>query len=133
MSRHVVLSELKRIGDAEAGKPYSCRAHLDDADIQRWSHLIDEPRSALYDELAVYLARGFHGRELEFEFCDAIMNDIFGLIISAEGELMPELFYRIYCAFDEGEFYHGDNRQEDPVEAYTRPQIADIVENLPAA
>ena len=133
MSRDLMLAELKRIGDAEAGKPYSCKAHLNQADLQRWSHLIGEPRSAMYDDIAVHLARGFHARELDFEFCDAILNDIFGVITSANDEKLPDLFYQIYCAFDEGEYYHRDNRQEDPVETYTRPQIARIVEKLPTA
>ena len=33
-------------------------------------------------------------------------------------------FWQVYLAFDEGEYYHGDNRDEDPVEAYTRPLVA---------
>ena len=131
MSLDLVLAELKRIGEAEAGKQYSRRAHLNEADIRRWSALIGEPRLALYDQVATYLARGFHCGKLAFEFCDAILNDMFGLITSANDEKLPDLFYQIYYAFDEGEYYHRDKPDEDPVEAYTRPQIARIIENLP--
>jgi hypothetical protein len=32
-------------------------------------------------------------------------------------------------AFDEGEYYHNNNRDEDPIEVYTRPMIARIVDS----
>jgi hypothetical protein len=35
---------------------------------------------------------------------------------------------KCFFAFDEGEYYHGNNRQEDPEATYTRPLIARIVE-----
>ena len=104
------------------------RAHLNEGDIERWSALIDEPRAVLYDRIAIYLARGFHRSELTFEFCDAVVNDIHGIITSGD-EDRPDLFWAIYLAFDEGEYYHGNKRDEDPVEVYTRPQIARIMEN----
>jgi hypothetical protein len=39
----------------------------------------------------------------------------------------PDLFWKVYVAFDEGEYYHGNNKEQDPVKAYTRPQIAQIL------
>lgn len=77
----------------------------------------------MYDRIAIYLARGFNCSELSFEFCDAIANDVHGVITFAD-EDRPDLFWKVYLAFDEGENYHGDNREQDPVEVYTRPQIA---------
>ena len=84
----------------------------------------------MYDLIAVYLARGFHDSELSFEFCDAVVNDIHRVITFAD-ESRPALFWDVYLAFDEGEYYHNDKRDEDPVEVYTRPMIARIVANHP--
>jgi hypothetical protein len=129
MSSDIVLEELKKFGRNEAGKPHSCRAHLTEDDIQRWSPLIGGSRSALYDRIAVFLARGFHSAELEFEFCDAVANHLFGIITYADEDL-PDIFWEIYLAFDAGEYYHAGNRDEDPVETYTRPSIARIIEKI---
>lgn len=128
MSFDAVLVELKSIDQANLGKPYSNRTHLAEDDIQRWSALAGESRAVLYDHIAIYLARGFHNSELTFEFCDAIVNDIHGVITSSD-EARPALFWEIYLAFDEGEYYHNEMRDEDPVEVYTRPEIARIVES----
>ena len=101
-------------------------ARLREEDVQRWSLSLGIPRSELYDRIATYLARGFNSSELSFEFCDAIVNDVHGVITFADEE-RPDLFWKVYLAFDEGEYYHGGNREQDPVEVYTRPQIAQIV------
>jgi hypothetical protein len=92
----------------------------------RWSALLDEPRSALYDQVAMNLAQGVHSSEMTFAFCDAVVNDLYGVITSTD-EHCPALFWDVFIAFDEGQYYHGNNRDEDPVEVYTRPMIARIV------
>lgn len=129
MSLGVVVEELKRLHQSEAGKPYSSRVHITEQDIQRWSAITGETRLALYDQIAIYLARGFHGSELDFEFCDAIVNDINGVITSAD-DIRPELFCEVYLAFDEGEHYHANSREEDPIDVYTRPLITAVVEKF---
>jgi hypothetical protein len=63
---------------------------------------------------------------LTFAFCDAVVNDLHGVITFAN-ELRPGLFWEVFLAFDEGEYYHGNNRDEDPAEIYTRPLIAHII------
>lgn len=126
----VVIEELERIRQNEAGKPYSSRTHLTDDDVERWSALTGEPRSALYDQIALYLARGFHRSELDFEFCDAVVNDIHAIITLAD-DIRPDLFWEIYLAFDGGEYYHSNKREDDPAEVYTRPLIARAIEKLP--
>lgn len=61
-------------------------------------------------------------------FCDAVVNDMFALIVKIPNlKEMPEPFFGVFLAFDSGEFYHNGNRDEDPVEVYTRPMIAEIV------
>ncbi len=41
----------------------------------------------------------------------------------------PALFWDVFNAFDEGEYYHDIDHKEDPVETYTRPLIAEIIKN----
>lgn len=99
---------------------------LTEQDVSRWSTLTETDRGTLYDHIALFLARGFHIGELPFDFCDRIVNDIHGVITFA-GEFRPEIYWKTYLAFDEGEYYHNDHPEEDPVELYTKPQIACIV------
>jgi hypothetical protein len=97
---------------------------LSEQDIRRWTTLLHVSRATLYDEIALFLARGFHEGALPYLFCDNIINDIHVVIIHAD-EDRPNLFWNVYLAFDSGEYHRpGD---EDPVETYTRPQIAKIV------
>jgi hypothetical protein len=125
-----VRSDLRKIyGDYLLQETTQNVPRLREGDIQRWSALTDTSRSVLCDQIAIYLAQGFHRSELTFEFCDAIVNDIFGVLTSAD-EGWPALFFRVYCAFDEGEYEHRDRPAEDPVEVYTRPYIAQIVADL---
>jgi hypothetical protein len=99
---------------------------LTNFDILKWTASVGIPRQDLYDQLAIELARGFHASELSFEFCDAVINDIHSVIIF-ENEQRPHFFWEIYLAFDSGEYYHDGNRDKDPTEVYTRPQIEQIL------
>ena len=123
-----IISELKTI--YKDGVPYSALdRHLTEGDILRWSTLHGWSRSQVFEEIAKFLARSFNASELSFEFCNAIVNDLFAPYTDT-AKPKSELFWDVYLAFDEGEFYHGNNREEDPVETYTRPMIARVVEVL---
>jgi hypothetical protein len=135
MLHDVVLADLKTIYGIHLLQPTqenTPRDRITKDDMERWSTLTGAPRSALCDQIAIYLARGFHNSELTFEFCDAIVNDIFGIVTSVEGD-WSDLFYQVYCAFDEGEYEHRGRPDEDPVEVYTRPYITQIVAGLPSS
>src|SRR5665213_3539834 len=126
MPLDAVLTELKsmfRTAFAATGAPV---VRLSNADIERWSVDLAVPRAGLYDLLALRLAHGFHRGEFPFAFCDWIVNDIHGVITMAN-EDRPDLFWNVLLAFDAGEYYHDNNRNEDPVAKYTRPLIAQIV------
>jgi len=124
-----VALELRGLYNDQLSYP-KCRVPgLAESDVQRWSSSLGVPRSALYDQIALHLARGFHASELTFEFCDFVMTDLFGVITSA-GEHQSDHFWEVFCAFDEGEYYHDNNRDEDPVEKFTRPMIARIVDGI---
>jgi hypothetical protein len=105
--------------------------HLNEADVERWCNVCGWPRSQLFDEIAKCLALGYKASDLSFHFCDMVVNDLAGPVTNTSGP-RPQIFWKVYSAFDEGEYYHGDNRDEDPVEVYTRPMIARIVEVMGA-
>ena len=81
----------------------------------------------MYDALALRLAFGFHSNALDFDFCDQVVNELHA-VITHRNEDRPALFWSVFLAFDAGEYYRDGNRSIDPVEAYTRPQIAQIVQ-----
>jgi hypothetical protein len=95
-------------------------------DIDRWMALTRLGRDAFLDALAIELARKYEQGRLLFEVCDAIVNDLFGC--THYFETLPEEFAAVYAAFDAGEYYHDNNRLEDPEEAYTRPMIREVLE-----
>ena len=120
-----IISDLKTF--YVDGIPYrDLDRHLTEEDVLRWSTESGWSRRQLFDEIAKRLALGFHASELSFEFCDAVVNDLFGPVTNTSGP-KPEVFWDVYSAFDEGEYYHNNNRDENPVEAYTRPMIDRIV------
>ena len=108
---------------------YDLERRLTEADVQRWSTACGWCRCELFDEIAKYLALGFNSSELSYEFCDYVVTDLFGPVNDTSGP-KPQFFWDVYFAFDEGEYYHGNNRDEDPVEVYTRPRIARIIETI---
>jgi hypothetical protein len=57
------------------------------------------------------------------------MTDLFSPVTNTSGP-GPQIFWDVHSAFDEGEYYHGNNRDEDPVEVYTRPMIARVIDVL---
>jgi hypothetical protein len=99
---------------------------ISDGKIVEWSEKTGLRRSDLYDALALRLAFGFHNDSFDFGFCDQVVNDLHA-VISVQNEDRPELFWNVFLAFDAGEFYPNRDRSVDPVEAFTRPQIAEIV------
>jgi hypothetical protein len=123
-----IIGELKTF--YKDGVEYrSLDRHLLEADVERWSNLCGWSRSQLFDEIAIRLAIGYNTSELSFKFCDMVVNDLFGPVTNTSGP-KSQIFWEVYSAFDEGEYYHGNNRNEDPVEVYTRPMIARVIELL---
>jgi hypothetical protein len=98
---------------------------LTEADLENWSAQSALPRNKLLDAFALELALGFYGNELDFDFCDRVVNELFGAMSLQEKE--PTLFWSVFLAFDAGEFYHDEGQRIHPVDRYTRPRIAEIV------
>ncbi len=123
MSFEVVLSDLRSIfSEKELGSKKPRR--LIEDDVQKWMKSTGMSEAALYSKIVLYLAHGFHASELTFEYCDAIMNDIFGLVVASHQQMAADVS-EVYRAFDEGEYYHQDRPDADPVDAYTRPLVPD--------
>lgn len=124
-----VTLELAELYKNQLGYPHPPVSGLREADVQRWSTSLGVSRATLYDQIALHLARGFHASVLTFAFCDAVVNDLHGVITFAN-EDRPDLFWKVFLAFDEGEFHHHSNRGEDPKEVYTRPMIGRIIKDV---
>jgi hypothetical protein len=128
MNASDIIDELKTF--YKDGIEYrSLDRHLTEADVERWSDACGWLRSQVFDEIAKRLALGYNASDLSFDFCDMVVNDLAGPVTNTSGP-RPQIFWDVYSAFDEGEYYHGDNRDEDPEVIYTRPMIAWIVEVL---
>jgi hypothetical protein len=128
MNAFDVINELKTF--YKDGVDYrNLDRHLTETDVERWSCECGCPRSQLFDEIAKRLALGYNSSDLSFDFCNMVVNDLAGPVTNTSGP-RPHIFWEVYSAFDEGEYYHGNNRGEDPVEAYTCPMIARIVETM---
>jgi hypothetical protein len=135
MTFETVVYELKQIY-GYIGTPDDdghLRNRLTDEDITRWAKLLAIPRMTVCDRIAEYIARGFHSRNLEYPYCDAVANALWGFMIdktaSAEEEWSPFL-HEVYDAFDQGEWPHIERLDEDPPEVHTRPLVAAIVAKL---
>lgn len=99
-------------------------------DIELWTLTVGSTRRDAYNVMARQLAVGFHEGRFSFWFCDAVVNAVVGFVYDdwlTKGEDFPSLFYEVYLAFDAGEV---SRQGVDPIEMYTRPMIAKIVQDL---
>lgn len=84
---------------------------------------------AVYDELAVILAREYHDGPLDYSSADGLANWFQHLLTQLgtwpkDGSgIGPDKWREVYEAFDDGEWGH-NGRSTDPVAEFTDPQIA---------
>jgi len=80
------------------------------------------------NELAVAIAREFMAGRSDFSSADVAMNWLRSYSFQVEGTSLPEPCDEIYLAFDAGEWKcSSDPPDLDPVEAYTRPRLKEIL------
>ena len=121
----IQLRDTEHLGKT-AGDPHQqflCTITIED--VSRWSTAVGMTPRDVCHELSIRLARGFLDGMLSFDLCDKVVNKIDALFIFNE-EIMgirTALSWDVYLAFDEGEYYHENNRNEDRVEVYTRPLL----------
>ena len=103
-------------------------------DIAGWTEGSVEAEVNLYDALAAELARGYFDRRYSFAFCDAVVNQLWTLLIDEDPQEAPSpwpnLFSRVYEACDAGECHRRADKTDDPVAELTEPAIAEIVREL---
>ncbi len=112
----------------DANRPWS----IEQTDIDRHTGSNAREELGLYNEVAQALATGFHSGDLTFEFCDAVVNGLYAVLIEGLSrepqQPWPDLFYQVFVAFDEGEYRHkADAADVDPIAKYTKPMIGSIV------
>ena len=102
---------------------------IEEPDVELWAARYGGDHRLLYDALARYLAVAFHQGKLPFAFCDAVINDLH-TVITIANDVRPDLFWRVFLAFDAGEYHRSADRSDDPIAEFTEPAIADIVRSL---
>jgi hypothetical protein len=88
----------------------------------------------LFNAIGIRIAEGFHRSEFTFDFCDAVVNKmvihLYSGFVAGIDNAWAVTFDNIYLAFDAGEYTRPGRDEENPVEVYTRPAIASILEKL---
>jgi hypothetical protein len=106
----------------------------DQEDIAGWTDGSLEAESTFYDSVAAELARGYFERRYSFDFCDAVVNQFYALMISKQHldppPPWPKLFWRVFEAFDAGECHRLADKSDDPIAEFTDSEIAEIVREL---
>ncbi|WP_260620562.1 hypothetical protein [Pseudomonas protegens] len=118
-----MLSEAELYKALEAIESASCH------DLNRLYDEMQIDRCALFNQVAMAVARLFIEGQRDFHYGDAVMNTLFSdmvdLSLNAD---MPEPAFSIYLAFDAGEYRHpGDGQDERPWEKWTRPALERIL------
>jgi hypothetical protein len=102
--------------------------------VFRWHENGDE-EARLYNDIAAEVARGYSEGRFSYEFGDFVVNALTGSYIGWVGDERlempyPALLFRVYDAFDAGEYASPSLPPHDPIKLHTDPMIADIVASL---
>ena len=107
---------------------------VDEIDVELWANRLDLSVSIFLDQMGELIARKYHSGNLTFEFCNSLVNDLWGVLIERvhmPGEIAwPDLFHEVYEAFDAGEYHRTSDQSDDPIADFTDPLIAVIVGKL---
>ncbi|GAA0731804.1 hypothetical protein [Sphingomonas japonica] len=103
-------------------------------DLSAWSIERGETVVDFLDHFGAEIAKSYHVGELSYAFCDSIVNDLWGLLLQQtvddSAASWPHTFYRVYDAFDAGEYNRRADGTDDPVAEFTDPAIEEIVAML---
>ena len=81
-----------------------------------------------YNSTSLAVALKYQEGTLDFPICDAIMNDLWSVLIeNLHGSMVPSPFFDIYEAFDAGEYHRTKDKSDSPEEEFTKPMIAAIL------
>jgi hypothetical protein len=99
-------------------------------DVQRWSGNLTT--NDFFNLIGLNIARRYRAGALDYEVCDAIINDLWSVLTHrVEDLVMPSPFFEIYLAFDAGEFYRTADCSDTPEQDHTIPMIDKILEQFP--
>ncbi|MDR9772571.1 hypothetical protein RJJ65_07865 [Rhizobium hidalgonense] len=100
-----------------------------DSDIRKWAGFM--ANWEFYNSTALRIAQKYQDRELSYEVCDRLMNDLWSGVLTGLGESnateLPEPFYGIYEAFDAGEYHRKTDISDDPIANFTDPMIFELL------
>ena len=110
------------------------RGVLDRRRIRDYSESENVSVDNVYNEISIQVAEAFLAGVMDYAEGDGIMNAVYALMIddlaaNVGNCSFSEPAYSIFEAFDQGEFDHVDGC--DPVEKFTRPMLAEILQNDP--
>ncbi len=105
---------------------------VDDLDLSKWSTDLKLSSSDFLNQIGLEIAKRYHAKELSFEFCNSLINYLWGdmleLTLEEKSFQWPSVFHDVYEAFDAGEFRRSSDKTDDPITEFTNPEIASIVE-----
>ena len=100
-------------------------------DVLLWAKESNLGIEETFDQVAVMLSRGYMDGALDWDFCDAAANDLFGVLVEFYTDLdreveEPKKFWRFYLAFD-----YSETVAEEKAEATARTEISEFLAALP--
>ena len=100
-------------------------------DVLLWAKESDLSIEETFDQIAVLLSRGYMDRDLDWDYCDAAANDLFGVLMefyTDRGRMVeePKQFWKFYLAFDYSETVAEGNAEEA-----ARTEISEFLAALP--
>ena len=106
--------------------------HCSLADFEKVAVNTGDTVLQLFNKTALYFAKAFMAKEVDFDCADGALNDIFSIMIThshkTDEEFVDSIAYLIYDAFDAGEY--SPRRNEDPVKTRTIPLLQKIFKEL---
>jgi hypothetical protein len=95
------------------------------ADVLLWAKENSLEFDQTFNQVSVILARGYLAHELDWAFCDAAANDLFGAALEIDfggTTVFPDQFWDFYLAFD-----HSETVTEDRADETARQGIRDFL------
>ena len=97
-------------------------------DINKWAGERGLSLPDFLDRIGIEIANRYRSGERRFEFCDSLVNDLYGILIGRvvtnSDVRWPDDFHEVYEAFDAGEYYRLADHSDDPEADFTKPLIA---------
>lgn len=101
-------------------------------DVLLWAKESGFSIAETFDRVGIGLARAYSVGKLDWEFCDAAANDLFGTLMEFYSDRKrnieePSYFWNFYLAFDHSEMVEADKAEE-----VARDEIDELLRKVPA-